>query len=350
MTPLIQGKTTRLREPIPADIKLGITLRYLATGESFQSLMYQYRVHQTTISQFIPKVCDAIYEVLKEDFLSMPDTKEKWMELAQGAEEKWQFPNAFAAADGKHISKYCPNNTKSEFFNYKGFYSVVLLALIDYDYKFVYVDVGCQGRISDGGVFRNSSLKTALADGTLNLPEPRVLPKPPNGHWDPIASNEPMPYVFVGDNAFPLSEHCLKPYPGRNLTEKQIFGYRLSRFRRVSENGFGILTSIFRIFSTKINLCPDKAIKIILAAIVLHNFLRTMSRNSYTPTSFVDHVKDGNLVEGQWRDQAAPTIFKSMPPQRSGNNRRKRAEEIRDKFADHFCGAGQVPWQWKCLI
>ena len=78
VTPLIQRQTTHLRQPIHADVKFGITLRYLATGESFQSLMYQFRVHQTTISRFFPEVCGAIYRVLMDEFLSMPNHEEGW--------------------------------------------------------------------------------------------------------------------------------------------------------------------------------------------------------------------------------------------------------------------------------
>ncbi len=91
--------------------------------------------------------------------------KKGWLKLSRAAEERWQFPNAYAAADGKHISIYHPQNSGSSFYNYKGFYSIVLLALFDYDYKFLFVDVGCQGRISDGGVYRNSASSTMLSHG-----------------------------------------------------------------------------------------------------------------------------------------------------------------------------------------
>ena len=157
MRPYITKKTTHLREPITTEEKLAVTLRYLATGESFNSLMYQYRIHRSTISQFIPEVCKAIYKVLAPDYMKIPSDKEEWQKIIDQTNLRWKFPNCYAVADGKHVGITCPPHSGSEFYNYKGFYSMVLLAFADYDYKLLVAEVGCQGRISDGGVYRNSS-------------------------------------------------------------------------------------------------------------------------------------------------------------------------------------------------
>ena len=62
------------------------------------------------------------------------------------------------AMDGKHIPIKHPKGDGSTFFNYKEFQSIILLGLIDCDYKFIFSDVGCQGRISEWGVFKNLEL------------------------------------------------------------------------------------------------------------------------------------------------------------------------------------------------
>ena len=49
-------------------------------------------------------------------------------------------------------------------------------ALADANYKFLYVNVGCQCRISDGGVFKKSELYHLLVNGEINLPDSRQLP------------------------------------------------------------------------------------------------------------------------------------------------------------------------------
>lgn len=348
--PSITKKTTFMREPVSPEVKLAITLRFLATGESYESLMYQYRVHKSTISKFIPKVCYEIYRILKDEYMRMPESREEWEKYATETERRWQFPNCIAAADGKHIAIINPAEGGSEFFNYKNFFSIVLLAIVDYDYKFVFVDVGCQGRISDGGVYRNSYFYRAIEENKLNLPDPKPLPL----SHDPVYIDqcyEAIPYVVLGDDAFPLGIHCMKPYAQQGLSpRKRIFNYRLSRARRLTENAFGIWVNRFRVFTTKMCLHPDKAALITLASLVLHNMLRDQSRESYTPDGFVDEEFDGELKDGTWRSEAlGDTILHGLSASRSNNRASKSAEYVREVLADHFWGPGQVPWQWKMI-
>ena len=70
--------------------------------------------------------------------------------------------NCLGDIDGKHVNIKTPVNSGSQFLNYKHSFSVVMMALVDADYKFIYCDVGCNGRISDGGVFGGCSLDEAM--------------------------------------------------------------------------------------------------------------------------------------------------------------------------------------------
>ena len=118
----------------------------------------------------------------------------------------------------------CPKNSGSHYFNYKGFFSVVLMGLVDTDYKFIYMDIGCNGRISDGGVFCNGQLSKALEKNTLDIPSAEILP----------GSTKKLPFVVVGDDAFPLKNYLMKPYSQHHLSrEKRIFNYQFSRARRI---------------------------------------------------------------------------------------------------------------------
>ncbi|XP_033104337.1 uncharacterized protein LOC117106923 [Anneissia japonica] len=69
--PTISKKDTNLREAIPAHHRLSVTLRFLATGESYTSLAYQHRVSEQSLSRLIPEVCEAIYNSLKDEYMKV---------------------------------------------------------------------------------------------------------------------------------------------------------------------------------------------------------------------------------------------------------------------------------------
>ena len=340
VSPKIAKKTTIMREPITPGERLSITLRYLATGESFKSLGFQFRVHWTTVCKIIPEVLEAIFATLEGEYFNIPSTKEEWLEIAAETDRKWDFPNSYAAADGKHIAIKKPDNSGGMYKNYKGFFSIVLLAFVTHDYKIVYADVGAQGKISDGGVFRDCSLNHALAHNLLNLPPPRPLPKSDDPTWLSLDDEDEVevPFVFVADSAFPLTKYCMKPYPEKNIDDRKgIFNYRLSRFRRISENAFGILVNIFGIFRTTIDLDPDTCIKLVLAAVTLHNMLRTKS-DAYKQAT--DQIVEDGIDE-------MPLL--PLEPRRSSNSSTMSAKLIREHFADYCYGPGAVSWQWSRL-
>lgn len=89
--------------------------------------------------------------------------------IADNYNKRWNFPHCIGALDGKHVVIQKPENTVSEFHNYKGTNSIVLMAIADANYCFIYVNVGCQGRISDGGVFKNTSFHIKMEKNELSL-------------------------------------------------------------------------------------------------------------------------------------------------------------------------------------
>lgn len=158
-------------------------------------------------------------------FLQLTQNAEEWKRVAKLFNDKWNYPNCVGAIDGKHINIQAPVHSGTEYFNYKGFFSIVWLAVVDANYNFIYANVGCQGRISDVGVFNSSFFKKCLDDNTMHLPPTRPLSQ----------LSIPIPYVFVGDKAFQITPYVMKPFSGlhNKRTNQRIFNYRLSRARRV---------------------------------------------------------------------------------------------------------------------
>ncbi|KAG5872392.1 hypothetical protein JTB14_005344 [Gonioctena quinquepunctata] len=319
----IQKNNTVLRDSISPKTKLIITLRYLATGESSISLQYNFRVSQAAISGFIPLVCQAIYDELKGEYLHVPNTSAEWLEVARNFEETWNMPNCLGALDGKHILIKAQQEEGSSFYNYKGQNSIVLLALVDANYKFLYFNVGINGRISDGGVYRECELSKAIAKNYLKFPEDRSLPM----------RTKKIPFVIAADAAFPLTTHIMKPYPFRKLTnEQRIFNYRLSRARRVVENAFGILANRFRCLLNVSALRPEKVKIITKACCALHNFLSHEMKTHYTGKDPAEEI-----------DRRYTFVY-GLSVQ-AGNRPKTEAIQTREEFKEYFNGVGSVPWQ-----
>ncbi|XP_063615556.1 uncharacterized protein LOC134788653, partial [Penaeus indicus] len=192
---------------------------------------------------------------------------------------------------GKRVLVRKPANSGSEYYDYKTNHSIIILALVDANYKFLYVDVGAKGRASDAGVWDKCTLRECIERQQLQIPPSENLP----------FTNTKAPYVIVGDDAFPLKTYLMKPYPGRIITKEQtIFNYKLSRARRVSENAFGILASKFRVLMQPIASKPDNIKDIIFATFVLHNFLRVKSGKPVRPEMLVrEDTENGVLIQGE---------------------------------------------------
>ena len=129
MKPHISKKNTRFRESVPVSTRLAVTLRYLASSESQQSLSWSFRLSRTTVSKIVKETCKAVWKVLSPIYLRSPSTEQEWKQISNDFEEIWNLPHCIGAIDGKHIAIECPKKTGSKYFNYKGFFSLVLLAI-----------------------------------------------------------------------------------------------------------------------------------------------------------------------------------------------------------------------------
>ena len=215
--------------PIESDERLALTLRYLATGESFQSLSFRYRISMSAISYIVKGCCKAVFERLTPDFIKVPATK---------AKDRWNYPHALGTIDGKHVRIQKPKNGGSFYYNYKHTHSIILMAIAGPEYDCLYADVGSNGRVNDSGIWNKCALLQGILNGTVQLPADGML-----------LNGENVPYVFLGDDAFAPKEFLMKPFPQQGLNEeKRIYNYRHSRARRISENLFGILANRWRIF------------------------------------------------------------------------------------------------------
>ncbi|KAL4098160.1 hypothetical protein QTP88_022810 [Uroleucon formosanum] len=157
-------------------------------------------------------------------------------------------------------------------------------------------------------------------------------------------------FVFLGDEAFALHEHILKPYSQRELThEKRVFNYRLSQARNCVENTFGLISSRFRLLQRAINLNPEKASYTVLAICAIHNFLRKRGGPYVTSTMF-DRQEDTNILKnGEWRENVNNELLGLQCTRQK--NVSTEAKINRDNYMHFFNNQGSVDFQedmdWK---
>ncbi|CAK1590297.1 unnamed protein product [Parnassius mnemosyne] len=258
-------RVTNFKKPISVEERLVLTIRYLTTGTPFRKLGVPFRISKTAIASIVMEVCSAIWNNFNEIHMKFPSI-EDFKEIANSFSNKNKFPHCCGNLDGKHIRVVKPQLSGSMYFNYKNYYSIVLLAVSDSDNTFRIIDVGAYGKDSDGGVLSNSKFFQELNSGNIQLPPEERLPN----------SDIVAPYVFLGDEAFPLKTFIMRPYPRTQATgnaDKSRFNFKLSTTRVGIECTFGMAASKFRILLKSIETSVDNSIKIVKAVCLLHNII-----------------------------------------------------------------------------
>ncbi|XP_024085617.1 protein ALP1-like isoform X2 [Cimex lectularius] len=280
----IQKQDTNFRMAIPAEEKLMVTIRYLAHGMSFRSLAHSFRLGVTTIASCVHDTCAAVSAILGPLHLPVPTVPEL-EEVARLMFDRWNFPNCVGAVD----------------------------AVADANYKFLTVDIGAYGKQSDGGTFRETKLCKNLMTVPHNWPKPKEIP----------GTTTYAPFVLVGDEAFPLMENLMRPFPGTALTEdRRRFNKRLSRSRTVVERAFGIMTNKWRILRKEIETSVQHADHIVHCICVLHNIV-------------ID--KDGPPIATLLElEQEIPFLLSSFQNDRSNSSAPRNATNVREAFKTYF--------------
>jgi DDE superfamily endonuclease len=262
----------------------------------------------------------------------VPEGEDEWLDIAREFYKQWNFPNCIGAVDGKLVHVQRPFEGGSRYFNYKKTYSVNLMAVCDAHLRFIYVNIGAQGSANDAAVFNATSFAKKLADPRNPLSIP--------GDADIPGTNVKLPFMLVGDEAFPMKTYLMKPFNNRGMApSERIFNYRLSRCRRTIENSFGVLANRFRIYHHAVQLSPSKVTDFVLATCALHNMLISKRMENEADAENVDSSEDEN-------DQVYRTDV-THAPRTMGMRYNANVKGIRDTLASYFVGLGQLSWQWK---
>ena len=260
LTPYLQRQNTQLRRAICVEHRVAITLWYLATCGEYRTIAHLFGVARCTVCVIVHDTCKVIVDVLLKAYIHFPQGVEL-SEVVEGFKEKWGMIQCAGSIDGCHIPITPPAMNHTDYYNRKGWYSMLLQAVVDHNYLFTDVCVGWPGSVHDARVLANCSLYQKASERKVLCGESVTV------------SGTNVPIFLVGDSAYPLSTWLMKPFAyNSNLTPGQrSFNFHLSRARIVVENAFGRLKGRWRRLMKRNDMNIDNVPYVITACCILHN-------------------------------------------------------------------------------
>ena len=264
LKPLIQRQDTKLRKAISVAIsvehRVAITLWCLATCGEYRTIGHLFGIARCTVCVIVHDTCTAIVESMMSQYIVFPHGDEL-KEVIDGFVRKWGFLQCAGALDGTHIPVRAPAMNHTDYYNRKGWYSIIVQGVVDHNYLFRNVYCGWPGSVHDARVLANSSLyHKATSREILQQHSLTIL-------------GQNIPAFLVADSAYPLSTWIMKPFPHNSSLSaaQRTFNYRLSRARIVSENAFGRLKARWRRLLKQNDMSIANIPNIIIACCILHN-------------------------------------------------------------------------------
>ncbi|XP_065437947.1 uncharacterized protein LOC135980972 [Chrysemys picta bellii] len=252
--PALKRQNTRMRAALTVEKRVAIALWKLAMPDSYRSVRNQFGVGKSTVGAAVIQVANAIKDLLISRVVTLGN-----VQVIVDGFAAMGFPNCGGVIDGTHIPILSLEHQATEYINQKGYFSMLLQALVDHKGRFTNINVGWPGKVHDARIFRNSGLFQKLEEGTF-FPDQKIT-----------VGDVEMPIVILGDPAYPLMPWLMKPYTDTLDSSQDLFNYRLSKCRMVVECAFGRLKVRWRSLLSRIDLSKINIPIVIAACCALHN-------------------------------------------------------------------------------
>ena len=256
----MERETTRLRAPIPLPIRVGIGLRRLGKGESFESLGVEFGVGKSTAHAICAEFEELLREILS-DFIHFPVHEVDVQSAMKRFKDSFSMEQIIGAIDGCHFEIKAPSVCKEDYFNRKQF-SVTMQAVADTSLKFLDITVGYPGSLHDARVFSLSPIFNAISNGIIMTGPTQMI------------SGISVGPLLSGDSAYPLSPFLLTPFCSRTILTRtqKMFNKNFCGLSIIIERAFGLLKNRWRLLLKMNEAELENAVISIVAACVLHNF------------------------------------------------------------------------------
>ena len=255
LSPHIGKVDTIMRRAIAVEKRVALTLWFLATGADYRTIGHLFGVAKSTVCVVTKEVIYSIVTFLLPHYIKIPQGN-AMKEVVHGFDRDYDFPQCAGAVDGTHIPIVSPQECPADYYNRKGWHSVIMQGMVNNRGLFIDIYVGWPGRVHDARVFANSSLCTRGQNNTL-------LP-----NWVKRISNTDVPLVVLGDPAYPLLDWLMKAFPDTGyLTQQQRnFNYRLSKARVVVEHSYGRLKGRWRCLLKRVDVSVYDVSDLVIAS------------------------------------------------------------------------------------
>lgn len=268
LRPHLQRQMTTFRNPVPVEQRVALCIWRLATNVGFQTISHLFGIGQSTAVTIANDVASAIVNKMLPLYIQTP-SEEEFKLIIQGFRDKWGFPQCGGAIDRAHIGILAPNERPADYYNSKGFYSVILQGVVDHRLRFWDINVGWPGKLSDATVFGNSSLYERGQSGML-------FP-----HITERFGGESVPVAILGDGAYPLLPWLMTPFPENQHTNpaQLTFNNHVSKARITAKRAFGRLKERWQCLMKRCDCNINNISTVISACCVLHNFCEENSED-----------------------------------------------------------------------
>ena len=146
--PVIEKEDTVMRAAIPVEQRVALTLWFLATNSDYRTIGHLFGVSKPTVSVVSKEVCAAIVKILLPKYIRIP-TGDSLKAVIEGFQEKLGFPQCVGVVDGTHIPIVSPVECPADYYNRKGWHSIIMQGTVDHLGHFIDIYVGWPGRVHD---------------------------------------------------------------------------------------------------------------------------------------------------------------------------------------------------------
>ncbi|XP_070386644.1 uncharacterized protein [Dermacentor albipictus] len=305
---VLEKQVTNMRDPITAEKRVAIGLYKLCSSAEDRTVANLFGVGRSSVNVIYREFCAAVVSVLESDWIRMI-TEEEMPRHIQEFEAVCDFPQAVGALDGCHFPISPPKKYATDYYNYKGWHIIILLALVDHKYRFRYCNVGAPGRCHDAHVFGVSRLSKIVNSPLFKAPVAAV-------------GTTAVPPIILCDQAFPLTPNLMKPFGHRTVISEaeRNFNCHLSGARRIVENAFGRLKARFRFIAKRMECSVGNARLAIRACCVLNNIC--------------EHFNDS--VHPQWLSEVQQSNATFPQPSRRTEAEIGNASAIRTALVEYY--------------